>query len=401
MKTLTMSAVTRALALHFTSIGVLLLGHAHAQETSPLTRQYTGEAGSWQRLTVDIPEQTDSLSVVLSGDNGDADLYLRFAEEPNATAFDCRPFLDGSAEVCTVAMPRAGTWHIGVNAFTAYTDATLTVSWAASKGMVTPAQPANPPQQGGTLKEAVEGAAGSWQRFTVDVPAGMSSLRVTLTGATGDADLYLRFGDAPSEAAFDCRPYLDGVDEICTIANPTPGTWHLGVNAFTAYTGGTLEATWTSGAQTPAEQPAETPPTTPPAGDWKANVLSKHNELRANHCAAPLTWDDELANAAQAYADSCVWGHDPNANAGENLAGGSEQPTEMWYSEVAQYDFANPGFSMSTGHFTQVVWRNSTNLGCGRAMCSFGVYYVCRYSPSGNFTGQYAENVLPAGATCP
>ncbi|HTU62715.1 MAG TPA: CAP family protein, partial [Polyangiales bacterium] len=141
------------------------------------------------------------------------------------------------------------------------------------------------------------------------------------------------------------------------------------------------------------------PPTTPPAQDWKTNVLNKHNELRAPHCAPAMTWDDELANGAQAWADACVFDHAPGF--GENLAGGGDQPTEMWYSEIKDYNFAMQGFSEATGHFTQLVWRASTKLGCGRAMCNFGVYYVCRYSPRGNTAGAFETNVLPAGAACP
>jgi uncharacterized protein YkwD len=130
-------------------------------------------------------------------------------------------------------------------------------------------------------------------------------------------------------------------------------------------------------------------------------VLTKHNELRAQHCAPALTWDDEVAKSAQEWADRCVFDHDTTTSFGENLAGGSEQPTEMWYDEVKLYDFAAPGFSQATGHFTQVVWRASTKLGCGRADCGFGVYFVCRYAPRGNVTGGYEQNVLPASATCP
>jgi uncharacterized protein YkwD len=144
-------------------------------------------------------------------------------------------------------------------------------------------------------------------------------------------------------------------------------------------------------------------PMTPATDDWKMTVLNKHNEFRAKHCAPAMTWDDGIAAAAQTYADACNFDHDPNNNLGENIASGSEQPTEMWYSEVSKYDFAMPGFSSDTGHFTQVVWRGSTSLGCGRAQCDFGVFYVCRYSPAGNDTGdgQFQQNVLPASDACP
>ena len=143
------------------------------------------------------------------------------------------------------------------------------------------------------------------------------------------------------------------------------------------------------------------PVTRPPATAWQTQVLDKHNEVRAKHCAPAMTWDEEIAKAAQAWSDMCVFEHDSNNSNGENMARGSEDPVGMWYAEIANYDFAAPGFAAQTGHFTQVVWRGSTKLGCGRTMCPMGVTYVCRYAAAGNFTGQYEQNVLPVTATCP
>jgi uncharacterized protein YkwD len=139
-------------------------------------------------------------------------------------------------------------------------------------------------------------------------------------------------------------------------------------------------------------------PMQPYAAGWQGDVLSAHNAFRADHCAPALTWADDLAASAQAWAEACVFAHDSGRGFGENLAGGSEQPTELWYAESADYKYTAPGFSAGTGHFTQVVWRASTKLGCGRAQCSFGVYYVCRYAPPGNVLGQFEQNVLPATA---
>ena len=61
--------------------------------------------------------------------------------------------------------------------------------------------------------------------------------------------------------------------------------------------------------------------------------------------------------------------------------------TDMWYEEISNpgYNFNDPGFSNGTGHFTQVVWKGSTKLGCGIA----GMYVCCRYSPPGNYMGQF------------
>lgn len=68
----------------------------------------------------------------------------------------------------------------------------------------------------------------------------------------------------------------------------------------------------------------------------------------------------------------------------------------MWYNEIEKYDFNRPGFSGETGHFTQVVWKDSKQLGVGYATANNG-FAVCvaNYFPAGNFEGQFPENVLP------
>lgn len=71
----------------------------------------------------------------------------------------------------------------------------------------------------------------------------------------------------------------------------------------------------------------------------------------------------------------------------------------MWGNERLKYDYNNPGFSSATGHFTQVVWKQSTNLGCGWKRChggsgkANGYYVVCRYTPPGNYQGRFKKNV--------
>jgi len=145
-------------------------------------------------------------------------------------------------------------------------------------------------------------------------------------------------------------------------------------------------------------------------------MLSLHNARRARHCAPPMTWSAALAASAQTWANRCQFVHSApgeRGGAGENLAWGTgsfasaASSVERWYNEVARYNFSAPGFSSATGHFTQIVWRASTQLGCAMAVCSGQTFWVCRYSPAGNITnpGMFAANVLPstcsAGATPP
>ena len=83
-----------------------------------------------------------------------------------------------------------------------------------------------------------------WNRFTLDVPAGMSNLTISISDGSGDADLYVRFNAAPTTGSWDCRPYLNGNNETCSFSNPQAGTWHIGVRGFFPYSGVTLTASY-------------------------------------------------------------------------------------------------------------------------------------------------------------
>ena len=69
----------------------------------------------------------------------------------------------------------------------------------------------------------------------------------------------------------------------------------------------------------------------------------------------------------------------------------------MWYDELKKFSFRSGGFSMKTGHFTQVVWRGTRRVGCGKSQCNGLDVWICQYDPPGNVEGQYRENVLPLG----
>ena len=71
--------------------------------------------------------------------------------------------------------------------------------------------------------------------------------------------------------------------------------------------------------------------------------------------------------------------------------------TDNWYDEINLYDFSHPGFSSGTGHFTQVVWKDTTKLGCAasKSKSTNNIYVVCNYNKPGNFLGRYEQNVFP------
>lgn len=82
---------------------------------------------------------------------------------------------------------------------------------------------------------AVSGAQDSETGFTLDVPAGASDLSFNIAGGTGDADLYVRFGAAPTQTVYDCRPYLGGNNETCDITNAQTGIYHVMLRGYNSY----------------------------------------------------------------------------------------------------------------------------------------------------------------------
>jgi hypothetical protein len=117
----------------------------------------------------------------------------------------------------------------------------------------------------------------------------------------------------------------------------------------------------------------------------------------------PLTWSTTVAAAAQAWANNCQFQHGGTGNYGQNIYATSSTATPLevvssWASEQANYDYAANTCSAICGHYTQMVWASSLNLGCGVQNCTqnspFGggnspwQFWVCDYNPPGNFSGQ-------------
>jgi secreted trypsin-like serine protease len=86
----------------------------------------------------------------------------------------------------------------------------------------------------------LSGARNSFTHRSFTVPAGALALSVIITGGSGDADLYVRQGAQPTTGQFNCRPFLGGNSEFCTIDAPASGTWFASIRGFAAYSGASL-----------------------------------------------------------------------------------------------------------------------------------------------------------------
>ncbi|XP_022779877.1 titin-like isoform X2 [Stylophora pistillata] len=142
--------------------------------------------------------------------------------------------------------------------------------------------------------------------------------------------------------------------------------------------------------------------------EFHEECLAAHNEYRLRHGAAALQWSAELAWEAQQWAENLARSgelrHNDDDTVGENLAGmaGGEltgrEATGMWYDEIEDYNFENPGYSENTSNFSQIVWVASESLGVGRALHDDLCVVVAFYEPPGNMEGSFGDNVLRMGS---
>jgi len=143
---------------------------------------------------------------------------------------------------------------------------------------------------------------------------------------------------------------------------------------------------------------------------FQKESLEAHNDYRAKHGVSKLKLDSKLCSYAKDWADKlakadsfehrqnqelgenlfCCWSSDPKAKCP------GKKPVDSWYSEINKYNFGTEPTSTASGHFTQLVWKNTKKMGIAKAKTKNGkVIVVANYEPAGNWIGQYRDNVPP------
>lgn len=142
---------------------------------------------------------------------------------------------------------------------------------------------------------------------------------------------------------------------------------------------------------------------TPPNAAMQ-RIFNYHNQVRAIHGVPPLQWSSDLAKSSNKWAPSAMsrgqLKHSGFQGLGENLAWYKNYPeqraidsaTSDWYNEINMYDYT-PTPNPKTYHFTQMIWKATTSVGCAADKRGREITVVCHYYPQGNIMGQFQANV--------
>ena len=200
----------------------------------------TATTGNNLNYTMVVPAGATNLKFVTSGGSGDGDLYVKFGSAPTTSSYDCRSWVSGNSETCSITTAQAGTYYVMINAYSTFSGMSLTGSFTAGGGG------GGTSLSNGVPVTGLAATTGNWTSdYTLVVPSGATNLKFVISGGTGDADMYVRLGAAPTTSSYTCRPYLSGNSETCTFAAPTAGTYHVSIRAYATFSGVTLTPSYT------------------------------------------------------------------------------------------------------------------------------------------------------------
>ena len=187
--------------------------------------------------SIDVPAGQTQLTISISGGTGDADLYVQSGSRPTLTVYQCRPYKTGNTESCVFSPPTQGTYYVMLHAYSAYAGATLTATYSATT------QNGDPYLTNNVAVTGIGGATNSAQYWRIATPAGMA-LSVKISGGSGDADLYTKFGARPTTTSYLCRPYVNGNTETCNTASTSAGDYYVMLRAYSTFSGVQLIASY-------------------------------------------------------------------------------------------------------------------------------------------------------------
>ena len=314
----------------------------------------SGGPGSERRFTIELPAgggASELLEVRLHRGTGDADLALRFGEEPALFLSDCATLSDPNVaeelDFCSVFGPASGTWHLLVVGQSSFGGASLDARILTTTPLAEGASVSN-----------LSGSAGDLLYYELDVsgaaspPAQQSlagsTLRISTSGGSGNLDVFATTESRLSSASLEtvpCFSHGDGTTEACEVPDPMTGPWRIALLGREAFSGVSLTATL-------GEPPATGTITV------QKTIESSTGGAPDNPANPPLNGFvfDILEAGTQTVAATVVT--DAQGNATDNVPVGSYDVVETNSQGLTDQTGAANGVAVTQGQNTNVPWTN-------------------------------------------
>ncbi len=242
------------------------------------------------------------------------------------------------------------------------------------------------------VNSSVNGASADadYKDFTIAVPSGATNLVMTTTGASGDVDLYTKFGATPSLSVYDCRPYSSSGNETCTVATPSAGTYYLRVyNYATGNLTFTVTASYTTGG----------------GGGVQVERLSN-----GDFASGTASWTLPATNTASSAGISTTGAYGHSGTTYGYLGNLVNSATYEMYQTVAIPSTATAG---SVSFWLNVVTNESTTATsaydtmtvkltdtAGAVLCTLATYSNVNNKDNGNTAGSYVQRNFTLSSAC-
>jgi Zn-dependent metalloprotease len=225
----------------FTAVGVTggCGGTTPPPSGSTLTKDvavsFSAATGQSATYTFVVPTGSTNLSFKMTGGTGDGDLYTKLGSAPTTSSYLAKSDGSTNAETIAIAAPTAGTYYLLANAYATVNGASIVATYQAAG-------------TGGNVLvsgvgQSISLAKSASKLYSIVVPTGKTSLTFTLSGGTGDGDIYARMTTAPTTSSYTKKSDGSTNSETISFASPAAGTYYVLVNAYAAVSGATVKAT--------------------------------------------------------------------------------------------------------------------------------------------------------------